>query len=109
MTYAIRRLIAAFLLVLLPVQALAAGYAAGEAPMLPCPQEMMDMGCCDDDGAGSAGCATSSCLALASAALPSRPLPVAEGAVRGFAAPSAPHLHASYYPDGPQRPPRLHL
>jgi hypothetical protein len=106
MNHAVRRLIAMLLLVLLPVQALAAGYAMGEAPVLPCPQEMMDMGCCDDDGTGSAGCATFSCVALASAALPSRQLPVSAGAVRGFAAPFVPHLHESHFPDGPQRPPR---
>jgi len=60
MTAAVRRFIAIFLLVLLPVQAMAAGYIAGEAPVLPCSQEMMDMGCCDGDDAGSSGCAASS-------------------------------------------------
>jgi len=109
MTAAVRRFIAVLLLVLLPVQMLAGAYAAAEAPVLPCPQEMMDMGCCDDDGTGSSGCAASSCMALASAALPSHQLPVVTDPVRGAAAPCVPHLHASTSPDGPKRPPRHFL
>lgn len=106
MTAAVRRLIAVFLLVLLPVQALAVGYAAGEAPVLPCPQEMMDMGCCDDDGTGSSGCTASSCMALATTALPSHRLPAVAAPVRAAAAALVPHLHESPFLDGPKRPPR---
>jgi hypothetical protein len=106
MTRAVRHFFAVLLLVLLPLQAFAAGYAAGEAPVVPCPAEMMDAGCCDGDGINSAGCGASSCLALAAPALPAAAVPDLPGAIRVAAAPVVPRLHPSHVPDGPRRPPR---
>ncbi|HEY0060896.1 MAG TPA: hypothetical protein VGC21_02175 [Telluria sp.] len=102
----LRHLTAVLLLALLPFQAIAAGYDAASATLLACSDEMIAMGCCENDSMNGNGCHAASCFAAAAVAPPrlalvSLPAPLPAAPVVTVA-----RLHESYIPDGPQRPPR---
>jgi hypothetical protein len=106
MLSSIRHLIAVVLLVLLPLQAIAAGYAAGAAPLTAGPDAMMAFDGIEYDIDASVACHGRSCLAAVAVA------PPVFRTVRTGSRPRCAHvcavsrIYASYIADGPQRPPR---
>lgn len=106
MSTAFRHLIACLLLVLLPLQVMAATFVASEKPAVPCAQATMaDMDCCDDDTGGD--CAPVDCLGIAAmTAMPAAHVQAGAVADRVAAHGAAPPHPDSHIPDGLQRPPR---
>ncbi len=104
MSRAIRHLFACLLLVLLPFQALAASAAMGEAPALPCAEQMMDgMDCCEDDTICPVA---GECAVHIAVALPAEPRIMAAFPGPEPAAAPVPALHESHIPERLQRPPQ---
>lgn len=109
MSTAFRHLIACLLLVLLPLQVMAATFVASEKPAVPCAQATMaDMDCCDNDSGGD--CAPVNCLTLAAMTA----MPAAHFQAGAVTDPVAAHGAALHYPDshipdGLQRPPQASI
>lgn len=101
----LRHLIAVVLLVLLPLQAIAAVYTAGLAPIVAGSDATMALGWEHDDDTG-ATCQAAVCAAAASVAPPLARVVRMVTAPRQALLPLPAQLYTSYVPDGPQRPPR---
>ena len=102
MSRAVRHLFACLLLVLLPFQALAAGFAMAEAPVVACAEQMMgDTDCCDDVCMEAGDCALYAAIAVPVAARTTPVFPGSDAAIT-----PAPSLHESTIPDGLERPPQ---
>jgi len=106
MPSSLRHLIAIFLLVLLPLQAMAAVVAAASAPPVSCSGEQMASGCCDhDDDASAAACRAGACFAIAAVAPPLCDTVSIAASAPSAAVPGVPRIYTSFIADGPQRPP----
>lgn len=108
MPSSLRHLIAALLLVLLPLQAWAGAYADASASPARCSGEMMANGCCDHDDDAGAACRAGACFAAAAVAPPLQTPPPACAATPVAASPSPIRFYTSFIADGPQRPPCHH-